>query len=135
VAFGGLRRDTTRVTPGGRATHTVARELASAKAHVVSVSPLRDDSSGAEWWPIRPGTDVALMFALAHELAGQVDLDFLRRFTVGGDRFLASVRDCTPAWASQICGVPAQAIADLARRMAAGRTFITAATRSTTIRI
>ena len=129
VAFGGLRMDTTRVTPGGRATHTVKRELASSRARIVSISPLRDDSPAprAEWLLIRPGTDVALMFALAHQLVvdGHADLGLLDRFTVGGDRFVDSVRDRTPSWASGICGISSSAIIDLARRMAAGRTFIT----------
>jgi len=129
VAFGGLRMSTTEVTPGGRATHTVRRQLAEAKAQVVSISPLRDDlpAGRGSWLPIRPGTDVALMFALAHQLVadGHADLDFLERFTVGGDRFLASVRDRSPGWAAGVCGVPEERIVELARRMAAGRTFLT----------
>jgi biotin/methionine sulfoxide reductase len=129
VAFGGLRLSTTDVTPGGRATHTVRSQLASSKAQVVSVSPLRDDlpAGRGEWLPIRPGTDVALMFALAHQLVadGRADLDFLGRYTVGGERFRASVRDRSPAWAAEICGIPAEKIVELARRMAAGRTFVT----------
>ncbi|MEV4349768.1 molybdopterin-dependent oxidoreductase [Actinoplanes sp. NPDC049596] len=129
VAFGGLRAATTEVTPGGRATHDFAGHLAAAKAHIVSVSPLRDDltSDNGEWLAIRPGTDVALMFALAHQIAadGRADLDFLDRFTVGGDKFLAAVRDWPPARAAEICGVPEAAVVDLARRMTAGRTFIT----------
>ncbi len=128
---------------------------------VVSISPLRDDlpPGRGQWLPIRPGTDVALMFALAHQLVadGQADLGFLERFTEGGDRFLASIADRTPAWAAEVCGVPEATIVELARSMAAGRTFVTvswslqrarhgeqptpssstgpAATRSTTIRI
>ena len=129
VAFGGIRTTTTFVTPGGRATHDLRTHLSRAKAAVVSVSPLRDDrpSATADWLPIRPGTDVALMFALARQLVadGHADLAFLERYTVGWERFLRSVEDATPAWAADICGIPAEAIVALARRMAAGRTLIT----------
>ncbi|MFF5079267.1 molybdopterin-dependent oxidoreductase [Actinoplanes sp. NPDC000266] len=129
VAFGGLRAATMAVTPGGRATHDFASHVASARGRIVSISPLRDDlpSPQGEWLAIQPGTDVALMFALAHQIAadGKADLAFLDRFTVGGRRFLESVRERTPAWASAVCGVPEEAITGLARRMTAGRTFIT----------
>ncbi|GAB2618311.1 biotin sulfoxide reductase [Paractinoplanes abujensis] len=127
VAFGGLRRSTRYVTPGGRATNK--SYPGRMRGRVVSISPLRDDRPGpeGEWLPIRPGTDVALMLALAHQLVadGQADLDFLARFTVGGERFLESVQTRTPEWAAGVCGIGKSAIVELARRMAAGRTFIT----------
>ncbi|MGK5678163.1 molybdopterin-dependent oxidoreductase [Actinoplanes sp. URMC 104] len=129
IAFGGLRPETMRVTPGGRATHTTLSHLSRSHARVVSISPLRDDvpADKGEWLPIRPGTDVALMFALAHQLVadGNADLDFLERCTVGGDRFLAEISDMPPGRAAEICGIAPGAIVDLARRMAAGRTLVT----------
>ncbi|AGZ44807.1 molybdopterin-dependent oxidoreductase [Actinoplanes friuliensis] len=133
VAFGGIRTANTYVTPGGRAVHDFRGHLRAATARglrVASVSPLRDDLSpelAGDWLAIRPGTDVAVMFALAHQLAadGHADLAFLDRFTVGGDRFLADVKDRTPAWAAGVSGLSEQSIVDLARRMAAGRTLVT----------
>jgi biotin/methionine sulfoxide reductase len=133
VAFGGVRTANTFVTPGGRATHDFRGHLRAATARgmrVASVSPLRDDLSpelSGDWYPATPGTDVAIMLALAHQLVadGNADLDFLARHTVGADDFLAYVRDKTPAWVSAICGLPAEDIVDLARRMAAGRTLVT----------
>jgi biotin/methionine sulfoxide reductase len=133
VAFGGIRTANTYVTPGGRATHDFRGHLRAATARglrVASVSPLRDDLSpelAGDWLAIRPGTDVAVMLALAHQLVadGNADLSFLGRYTVGADRFLASLAERTPHWAAEISGLPADAIVDLARRMAAGRTLVT----------
>jgi biotin/methionine sulfoxide reductase len=133
VAFGGIRTANTYVTPGGRATHDFRGHLRAATARgmrVASVSPLRDDLSpelAGDWLPIRPGTDVAVMLALAHVLVaeGHADLDFLDKHTVGADRFLVEIKDKTPAWAASRSGLAADAIVDLARRMAAGRTLVT----------
>ncbi|MGE0726315.1 MAG: molybdopterin-dependent oxidoreductase, partial [Alphaproteobacteria bacterium] len=101
----------------------------------VLVGPLKDDlppEAHAEWQPIRPGTDTAMMLGLAHTLAveGLVDRTFLDRYTIGWERFepyLLGTRDGQAkdaAWAAAICGVDAQAIRALARRMAGKRTLI-----------
>ncbi len=43
----------------------------------------------AQWLPIRPNTDIALMMGLAHTLVTESlhDLDFLHRYCVGYERF------------------------------------------------
>lgn len=60
-------------------------KLKARGAKIVSVNPVKTGYSALadEWIGIRPGTDGLLVFALIHELlrAGQVDLDYLRRFT------------------------------------------------------
>ncbi|MEW2403802.1 nitrate reductase [Streptomyces sp. NPDC046862] len=60
----------------------------------------------------RPGTNVALMDSLLHEIirTDRVDHDFIEAHTVGYDELAARVKDCTPAWAARICDVPATAI-------------------------
>ena len=84
----------------------------------VLVSPLRDDlpeEAGAEWISSIPGTDTALMLALAHTLVveGLHDRDFLDRYTVGWpvfERYLLGETDGQPkdaAWAAAITGVAA----------------------------
>ena len=80
-------------------------------------------------------SDAALMLALAHvlESEGLTDRDFLARCTVGFERFrpyLMGDSDGTPKnpeWAAPLCGVPADSIRALARRMAQTRTLITVA--------
>jgi formate dehydrogenase alpha subunit len=59
--------------------------------------------------PLRPGTDIALLNALAHVLVTNdwVDRDFVAAFTEGFEPFADSVRDTTPEWAAGVTGVPA----------------------------
>ncbi|MGN5477556.1 molybdopterin-dependent oxidoreductase [Cupriavidus basilensis] len=109
-------------------------QLAQAGVRLVSISPIRDDTSApCEWIPIRPQTDVALMLGLAYVLEAEnlVNRAFLDRYTAGYDRFrhyLLGESDGvpkTPQWASSICRVSAQGITQLARDMAQQRTMIT----------
>ncbi|MBT9288055.1 molybdopterin-dependent oxidoreductase [Prosthecodimorpha staleyi] len=139
VVFGALSPRTAQNEAGGLGTHTLEghlRRLAERGVRVVLVSPLRDDMPdwvGAEWWPIRPNTDTALMIGLAGEIvkAGRHDRDFLERCCSGSDRFLAYltgaedgiVKDA--AWAADITGLDRQAISDLAGQMLATRSMIT----------
>jgi biotin/methionine sulfoxide reductase len=138
VLFGGIAVKNTQVNSGGIGRHEAEDWLArvrQAGVRFVNISPLRDDVAetlGAEWLPLRPNTDVALMLGLAHTLIAEdlYDRDFVERYTVGFDRLRAYVMgesDGTPkdaAWASAITQIPAATIHDLARRMAAGRTII-----------
>jgi formate dehydrogenase alpha subunit len=59
--------------------------------------------------PLRPGSDVALLNALAHVLIarGWVDAEFIAARTENFDAFAASVADATPERAAAITGVPA----------------------------
>ncbi|RDI63545.1 molybdopterin-dependent oxidoreductase [Nocardia pseudobrasiliensis] len=139
VAFGGLSPKNSAVTPGGVSRHHSRGWIAAARARgcrFVSVSPLRDDTPAeaqAEWLAPRPGSDAALMLALAQVLdaEGLADTAFLDRYTVGYEPFAAYLRGHTdgvvkdPAWAETLTGIPAPRITALARQMAAARTFLT----------
>lgn len=59
--------------------------------------------------PIRVGSDVPLLLAMAHVIArkGLADEEFMARRTRGGDAFLEHVERFTCEWASEICEVPA----------------------------
>jgi biotin/methionine sulfoxide reductase len=141
VAFGGLPSKNQQVENGGTFRHLAPeglRSLRQAGFDIVSVSPLRsdtDDDLDAEWWPVRPGTDVALLLALSHTLVteGLADTAFLQRYCHGGDRFIAYLtgEHGGPArsarWAAPICGLDAERIRTMARRMADGPTLVTAA--------
>ena len=89
------------------------------------------EEAGARWLPIKVGTDVALMLALAHTLLVENlwDSAFVARYCTGFDifeRYLLGRDDHTPkdaAWAADIVGIPAAAIVGLARRLPRGRTL------------
>jgi formate dehydrogenase major subunit len=62
--------------------------------------------------PIRVGSDVALLLAMAHVIAreGLVDQDFMAARTTGGEAFLDHIQQFTPKWAEGITGARARDI-------------------------
>ncbi len=120
LAFGGMALKNNDVGGGGTSQHIARDRLLAARArgaefHVIS--PLRDDlvveSSDAAAYPIRPGTDVALMLGMAHTLVseGRHDRAFIKRYCVGYEIFedyLLGRSDNRPkdaGWAAEICEV------------------------------
>jgi anaerobic dimethyl sulfoxide reductase subunit A len=110
-------------------------------AKVVCIDPRHSLSAAAladEWIPILPGTDTAMMSAMAYVMLteGLYDADFVRSHCVGWDNFqmppgaeeaesytdyLLGTRDGvpkTPDWAEAITTVPAATIARIAREYA-----------------
>ena len=74
VAFGGVPLRNGQINAGGVARHCQRDGMLEAVRRgirFVNVSPLRSDlmaGAGADWLPIRPGTDVAAMLGIAHTL-------------------------------------------------------------------
>jgi biotin/methionine sulfoxide reductase len=140
VCFGGLPLKNTMVSPGGASRHPLRDHLRAMKARgaeFVLLSPMRDDLPEfleAEWLPVVPGTDVAVMLGLAHTLVDErrCDREFLARYCEGFERFEGYLRGAedgaakTPEWAERLSGIPAETIRTLARRMASKRTLINA---------
>lgn len=108
---------------------------------VIGVDPRKNDTIiqlDAEWIPIKPSTDAALMDAMAYVMVTEklYDKDFTDRCCIGFDKehmpegidksecyfsYLAGEKDGiekTPAWAESITGVSADTIISLARRYA-----------------
>jgi anaerobic dimethyl sulfoxide reductase subunit A len=96
---------------------------------IVAVDPKYTDSAATfadRWIPIRPGTDGAMLLAMAYLLLKESlqDQKFLDTFTLGFEKFRDYVLGMedgtakTPAWAEAITGVPAASIEDLAREYA-----------------
>lgn len=133
VAIGGLARKNSAIANGGAVRHDLLPWLRACRdngVELVNISPLRDDAPAdvdAMWMPIRPATDGALLQALAHTLIEEdlYDKEFIANYCDGFDLFSQSVKDRTPEWAAEICGIDADAIRDLARLMADKRTFLT----------
>ena len=110
-------------------------------ARVVCIDPRHSLSAASladEWIPIRPGTDAAMMTAMAYVMLteGLLDTDFIRTYCLGWDAasmpagfetaesysdYLLGVRDGTPKtpeWAAPLTAVPAETIARVAREYA-----------------
>lgn len=95
-------------------------------AQVVVIDPRRTATArlaGAEWIPIRPGTDGALALGLCQVLLEEelVDERFLRDWTHGLQPFVEYVQHFRPEVVEGICRVPRETVRSLARRLAAAR--------------
>jgi assimilatory nitrate reductase catalytic subunit len=75
--------------------------------------------------PILPGTDVALYNAMLHQMLweGWIDRSFIEQHTQGFEALRTAVRECTPAWAARICGVPEADIVKAAHWFSEGPTL------------
>lgn len=139
IAIGGLAIKNAQIGAGGVGEHKLAiylKKLADKHIPIINISPMRDDCPDfiqAEWIPIRPNTDAALLLALCNEIlkSGQEDQAFLQQYCVGIDAFKAYLfgdkdgihKDAD--WASHITGIPAQRIKQLAKQLIGVRSYIT----------
>ena len=108
-------------------------------ARVVCIDPRHSLSAASladEWIPIRPGTDTAMMSAMAYVMITEklIDAEFTRTHCIGFDRSQMPIADAesysdyilgtrdgipkTPAWAEAITAVPRDTIARIAREYA-----------------
>ena len=96
-------------------------------AALIVLDPRRTETAkklNAEWVPLRPGSDVALMLAILYVLITEdlIDHDFIARccsgFSALADRVLGRLESprADPEWAAAICGLTPEAIIHLARR-------------------
>ncbi len=125
---------------GGNNTHYI-RQTKDAGAHVIVVDSWFNPTCQGladEWVPCRPGTDGALLAAVAYTMIenGWQDQEFLDTHCVGFDAdhmpegeegsenfkdYILGVNDGvpkTPEWASEICGTAPSQIRSLAEQMA-----------------
>ena len=113
------------VTVLGSNTGWALREAKRQGVPIIVVDPRRTATAASadRWIPIRPGSDVALLNALAYELVrnGWHDEAFLRQHTVGWEAYLAYLDGTedgvqkTAEWQEPITGVPADTARWLAR--------------------
>ncbi|MBI4286576.1 MAG: molybdopterin-dependent oxidoreductase [Chloroflexi bacterium] len=99
---------------------------------IVCVDPRLTETAStlaSQWVPIRPGTDAAMLVAMAYVILehGLQDQAFLDKHTVGFDMFRDYVTGeeegiaKTPEWAEKITGVPAATIRQLALEYATSK--------------
>ena len=130
---------------GGAVSHhdwVRGREYTKGKVYIID--PRMNDSAmghSAQWLPINPATDAALVSAIAHELIvnDQVDHEFLDTYCVGFDESTMpesakgqnksytdyimgtgyDMVEKTPEWAAPLCGISADRIRSLTEEIAA----------------
>jgi len=132
----------TRMSGGGQIAE-IYHALEQSGARVIIIDPRRTDSVtafNAEWLPIRPGTDAALVAAVGHTLIKEnlIDEAMLNQYTVGWNEatlpnsapanssyksYILGLdedqTEKTPEWAEQLTGIQADRIRELAREIAA----------------
>ena len=138
VSFGGFPARNCQIANGGTGDHNQVGLMEKARqrgAQFISVSPIRSDMLervDAEWLAARPGSDTAILLALAYCLLTEDlhDTAFLARYTSGFDVFATYVTGTndgvpkSPEWAASLSDIPADTIRTLARRMASSRTMV-----------
>lgn len=96
---------------------------------IIGIDPRNNQSSQSladQWVPIKPGTDTAMLIAMAQVMIkeGLYDKDFIQKYTYGFNHYhdyIAGKNDGiekSPEWASPICGIPADTIRTIAREYA-----------------
>jgi len=109
--------------------------LAQAKEkgiRIISVDPRYTNTTATfadQWIPIRPGTDAAMLIAMAYVIIVEnlQDQEFLGKYTVGFDVFKDYVLGKedgvpkTPAWAEAITGIPSDITKKLAEEYASSK--------------
>ena len=148
VSFGGFPAHNTQISSGGDAHHWYRPELRRAAergCRFISVSPnfgAFDAELGAEWLPIRPGTDAALLLGLSGEIVkrGLQSTSFLTQYCDGSEAFMDSLTGVSEAgvsetgvsdglvkdaaWAAEICGLDEAVVAALAIDIATAATTV-----------
>jgi anaerobic dimethyl sulfoxide reductase subunit A len=135
--------DNTVITrAGGDNAGYFVMEAARRGTKFIIIDPIMTDTvvgTQGEWVPINPGTDVALLAAMAHVMIKEnlYDKEFMATHAAGFDEdtlpegapknssWMSYIMgrgvdgvEKTPAWAAPITGIPADRIANLAREIA-----------------
>ena len=77
-------------------------------------------SKADEWYPIRPGTDLAFILAMLNVIIGENrhDKEFVNTYCSGFDKLAEHVKPFTPDWAEAETEIPAKDIVRMAREFA-----------------
>ncbi|MBB1489147.1 molybdopterin-dependent oxidoreductase [Oceanospirillum sediminis] len=138
VMFGGIPLRNAQVSGGGIAQHKLRGDLlacAEAGVEFINFSPLKTDALeelNAEWLAPKPGSDTAIMMALAHTLLTHdlYDKAFIERYSVGFDKVADYLLGKTDGvvkdaqWAAELSDIPAERLVALAHEMTGKRTLI-----------
>jgi len=105
--------------PSACAPHVDKHWLRDSDTTVIVIDPIRHETAeNADLHlQVRPGTDAALAFAMAHVLQrdGLLDTAFIEDHVVGYENVATTIADCTPQWGEENTGIPAALIEEAAR--------------------
>jgi anaerobic selenocysteine-containing dehydrogenase len=114
--------------PSASAPHAHEHWLGGAPCPVIVVDPVRTETARAADLHLQPfpGSDAALAFALLHVMArdGLLDRRFIAQYVLGFEEIEPALRECTPAWAESVSGVPGELIERAARMYATGPSLL-----------
>lgn len=73
-------------------------------------------SKANEWYPIKPGSDLAFVLSLLHVWIrdGKYNKNFVEQYTIGFDQLALSVKETTPQWQQPLTGIDAKVVERLA---------------------
>ncbi|MGM0366850.1 MAG: molybdopterin-containing oxidoreductase family protein [Actinomycetota bacterium] len=118
-----------KVTRFGSDTLHYLLRAKKAGARIICVDP-RNNQTGQtladQWIPVRPGTDTAMLIAMAWVMMDEklYDRNFVQKYTHGFDNYYDYVMgkedglEKNPRWAASICGVSPDSIKSIAREYA-----------------
>jgi len=104
----------------GQLREIVAGRDRGAKLVVVDPRFSEAASLAQQWIRIRPGTDLALMLAVAQVIIAEeaYQKEYVEKYTEGFDEFAEEVKKYTPEWAEKKTDIPKDTIVTLARELA-----------------
>ncbi len=115
IIMSGANRLESFITPD---TMDLIESAESRKAKLIYLDPrfTVTASKADEWYPIRPGTDLAFILAMLHVIVGEnrYNEEFVDAYTVGFDKLVEHVKPFTPEWAEQETEIPARDIVRIA---------------------
>jgi thiosulfate reductase / polysulfide reductase chain A len=133
MIMSGANRMESFITPD---TIDLVEATTSRKARLIYLDPrfTVTASKADEWYPIRPGTDLAFILGMLNVIVGEqrYDKEFVADYTLGMEQLTEHVKPFTPEWAEGETEIPAKEITRIAREFAdaAPRAFYYAGRRS-----
>src|SRR5215469_9783555 len=116
IIMSGANRFESFITPD---TMDLIESITERKARLIYLDPrfTITASKADEWYPIKPGTDLAFILAMLNVIVGEnrQHKDFVDNYTVGFDKLTEHPKAFTPEWAEQETEIPAKDIRRVAR--------------------
>ncbi len=104
-------------TPQGTLSRILDAKDRGTRLIVIKPQMQPDAAKADVWVPVRPGTDGALALAMLNVVVNEqlYDKKFVDEWCYGFDKLVPHIQKYSPEWASEITGLPAGQIAEIAR--------------------